>query len=772
MTYTKMFGRVRQEILGQTARIVTGYTERAAIPMAERFGGILVKVVEAIDQGDGTFRALYYTLEDGDLTNAGWKLAPEFVQNWAVFTRPPIYDNGVLYVPGFYVLGYENAYGYGTYYEPSNGAAYVASPGSTSTDVCRHIFNKATYGDDSFEDCLTEVVNSALPLRDTHDQVVLAVTRNGRVVDARDTGVVGDVPGGAVPNLFRYGLQPDQAPFIFPGAVAADIPDTDLIAAGFTRGIKGAPNSTVAYGDYSPDPLKVGEWIVCRFRLYAETAGAFGLPQIYIYTSETAVNVIVPLTFRQINSKVREYYYAGKLTAGGIGKWAVGSNGGATASRIWVAGVQWWHGPEPAHWISTSDFPAPIDAAPLMANEVWLTTDRPLPLFVGNGMANRNTAAIVEAAIVPTLDPDSNNVPKDAVPQAGQPYFDTGRADGALWLDPLELSGKSLALTIRAEQAAHAIISRVLTAKVRSVPLSSPVNIKILSFSDSHGATYFPRYLKTLLAAWNINVTFVGTLDNVIGDKAGETRQYYEGRGGWGIANFFGTYQLIGGTGSDPVWDNVLGPGSVSAYTGGSFNTRQRCNPFLNNGTSGSSAPVVPGSLPLLGGGTASGFRFDLVNYRDRFSLPTDIDFVLWSMGGNDEGQVGGAAALALMQSLYPVAITEMRRAWPNAQIIGWSGSTAMVNDGEVRWQARRPIYAAQLATIRAKVAAGDTKLSYVSAWMHHTVRSGFPLNDGVTDSATQAARTTLSDEIHPAWPARQQSLEPLCACIANKIGG
>lgn len=754
-------------------RIVATYGEQASIPMGERSAGMMVKVVQAVDLGSGNYRALWFTLNPSDLTNTGWVVAPEFTQNWVAFTSPPIYDQGVLYIPGFYVLGYENN-GYGTYYAPTSPATYVASPGSTSNSICRHVFDKAIYAaGGSVEDAIIEVSDTAYPLRDTQTQVVLAVTRNGRLIDSRDYTMAGDLPGGAVPNQFRYGRQPDNAPFIFPGAMPADITDTDLIAAGFTRGIKGAPNSPVTIGDYLAEPFKVGDYIAVRFRLYAEADGVFGNPSIYIYTTESDVNTppIVPAIFRQINSKVREYYYAGKLTVSGNGKWAVGSNNTANASRVWVVGAQFWRGTQPGYWINSSDYPDPIDCAPLMADELWAVSDRALPLFPANGMADRALAITSEVSTAVVIDPDSGNTPKDAVPQAAQCYFDTARDDGVIWLDPAKLAGQSLSLIMRADKAAHSILNRVLPVHVRTVPLGSPINIKIGVFGDSHSASYFVRYLKTYLNAWNINVTFYGTLDNTLGDKPGETREYGEARGGWGIANFFGTYQLIGGAGSDNVWDQVLGPGSITAYTGGVYDIRQRTNPFLSNdGASGSSAPVISGALPLLGGGTASGFRFDLVNYRTRFSLPTDLDFVLLEIGGNDQAQVGGAAALTRISTLYPIFLSEIRRAWPDTQIIGWSGASAYTNDSDIRWTERRPIYAAEINAVRAAVTAGDTKMHFVSAWMHQTVRSGYPLNSGTVDALTGATRTTLADDVHQYWPARQQGLEVLSAAIANLV--
>lgn len=755
-------------------RVVATYGDRALIPLGERQPGMLVKVTQAIDEGSGNYRALWFTLDAADLTNSGWKVAPEFALNWVAFTLPPIFDQGVMYFPGMYVLGYEGN-GYGTFYAPSAGQTYAASQGSTGNNIRRHVFDKSLYTGSAggmLEDCILEVDDSSLPLRDSNRYVVLAVTRNGRLIDTRDYTMVGDIPGGTVANSFAYGKQPDYAPWIYPGSVAADITDSDLIAMGFTRGVKGAPNTPVTYGNYEAEPFEVGDYIVVRFKLYAEADGVFGNPTIYIYTSEQAVNApIIPVMFRQINSKVREYYYAGKLTAGGNGKWAVGSNNSANASRVWVVGAQFYRGSQPGYWISSSDFPDPVDCAPLMADQLWAVSDRKLPLFPANGMLDRALHVTAEIATTVVTDPDSGNTPLDAVPQAAQCYFDTVRNDGVIQLDPAHLSGESLTLTMRAEKALQSILTRVLPVNVRTVPLGSPTNIKIGYFGDSHSASYFVRYLKAYLNAWNIFPTFYGTLDNTIGDKSGETRQYGEGRGGWGIANFFGTYQLIGGAGSGNVWDTVLGPGSIAAYTGGDFTTRQRTNPFLNNGASGSSAPVITDALPLLGGGTATGFRFDLVNYRTRFSLPTDLDFVLWEIGGNDQSQVGGAAALTRIDALWPIALAEARRAWPDAHIIGWAGSTAVTNDADIRWTERRPLYASQINAVRDMVTAGDTKLHYVSTWMHHTVRSGYPLNVGAVDALTGATRTTLSDEVHTYWPSRQQSLEALSACIANLVG-
>ena len=752
--------------------IVQTYADRASIPEEERFGGMGVYVAQAIDLGGGEYRGLNFRLSHTDLTNAGWRLDDDFARNWVEFLTPPVFDNGVLYFPAFYTLGYENP-GYTGLYSPASGSV-VASSVSDGNYVRRHVFVKSLYNPGAghyLEDAIIEVDDNDYPLRDTNDAIVLATTRAGRLLDARDYTVVGDVPGGASANEFRYGKNVDRAPFIFPGpgfaddypsrAVPADIPDADLIAMGFTRGIKGAPNSPTTYGDYRAEPLKAGDFIAARFKLYAETAGTFGNPVVYIYTSETAVVSLIPTMFRQINSKVREYVYTGRLEVDGVGKWAVGSNNAANASRVWVTGAQFYCESEPAFWIGSNDFPEPVLAEPLLPAEVFLVSSQALPLFAGNGMENRTTPAHVDASASP--------IP--SIPEASLGFVRSARASDAIWLDPLAIDGSDLLLTVTPDAAPHEKIARTIPARVLTVPLSTPRTVKLMNIGDSQSASLMPRYIKTILAAWNIDATFYGTLDTVIGDLSGETREYGEGRGGWGLANYFGA--SVGG-GGNPV-QAVLGSGSITAYTGGSYNTRQTTNPFLNNGTSGSAAPVISGSLPLLGGGTASGFRLDMVNYRTRFSLPTDIDLILLNLGQNDIYQFGGTDGLAKNVLYYPLLIAELRRAWPDAQILCWGESPALLNASEIMWKQRRPALAAQLAAVRTLVAAGDDRLHYCGAWMHHTVRSGFPLATGTIDPLTKATITTFADQVHAStndaeFAAHPQIMQALAAAIANVV--
>lgn len=757
------------DIRKSTPRIVQTYGDRAGIASGERFGGMKVYVAQAVNLGAGKFRGLWFKLDHTDLTNAGWLVDDDFANNWIAFTSRPIFDSGVLYFPSLYILTYESIGGYGDLYAPSTGATYVSSPASSSNSIRRHVLDRDLAALGSLEDAIFEVDDGAYPLRDTNRYIVLAATRAGQVIDIRDYSIAGDVPGGSVPNEFAYGKVPDRAPFLFPGpefsatdAASVDIvniTNADLLALGFTRGVKGKAGFTTAIGDYRAEPIDAGDYLVCSYYLQADADGQFGFPVVFIYTTESAATTIVPAIFQQVNARVRRYYLAVRLTASGNGKIAFGCNSDGSSNRVTVTGVQYNISKKPAFWIGSGDFPAPVYADPLMADQVYAVSDRALPFFAGNGMVNRTTPATVEVS----------EWPVPALPLADQPFFAGDRAQGRIDLDPASLSGKSLSVLMRADAAAHSILQRIVPVNVRQVPLATPRNIKCGYFGDSHSASMFARYLKATLASWNINVTFYGTLDSAIGDEAGETRQYGEGRGGWGIANMFGTYQLIGPAGSAPVWGAVVGPGAEATYTSATVATRQATNPFLNNAPTGSTAPVVPGALPLLGGGTASGFRFDLVNYRTRFSLPTDLDIILWQVGDNDIAQAGAAGALTRMSQLYPIMLAEMRRAWPAAKIVCWSQGLGLGNASEIRWRDKRPVILSQMSAVRAR---GDANMKFVSTWMHHSVRSGSLLNVGATDAATGVTATSMIDPTHlDRFPGRTQSLDALSAAIANLAG-
>lgn len=733
-------------------RIVDNYGLRDGIPAAERYAGMRVHVVDA-----GLWFEVDPTIFDPanpPLGNKGWRPAPEFAKSQVVYSSPPIVDGDKLYFPAVGIAWYDSN-GYTTQAFPTAPNTYVASPVSTTASVRRHVFDRTIFAaTNSMDAAIIEVDDAAPPQRDNGTQVILAVTRNGRLIDTRGTSFAGHVPGGTVPNQFRYGREVDDAPFVSSTVEPVAITDPDLLALGLSRGMQSRPNTIASIGDYRPQPFKPGDHVIARFYLKTTVAGQFGQPRLYIYTSESQVQPpIVPPVFREISPTVREYFYAGRLTAAGNGKWAVGTDNQANASLVTIAGVQFACTSVPSFWIGSGDFPSAPSVAPLMADELFLLSDRKLPLFAANGMANRTVAATATIAT------------PAAIEGPFQPLFDGGPASDALWLDPATIGAEGLRLTMRSLAEPHKLLTREVVTKVKRVPFAARQSIRCAYFGDSHSANLFPRILAAILGGCNAEISYFGTLDNTFGERPGEARQYGEGRGGWGISNFFATR-------SNGTWSAVLGPGqaAVNAYRAGNFNVRQFTNPFLHNGASGSTAPVIPGDLPLLGGGTASGFRLDLVNYRDRFALPLDLDLVLLNLGQNDVNQSGGAGGLAEIRTLYPILIAEIRRAWPNATILCWGDAPGLVNNGELRWIDRRPAMQAMLTAVRAKVQAGDARLHFASTWMHHAVKAGFPVSAGILDPETQVVKRTIADDAHTDHPVTQQVVDALAAAILNVL--
>lgn len=724
--------------LSRAPRIVATFADRDGIPIEDRFDGMLVKVVEA----DQWFQW------DGGAEE--WVAPLEFVQNTVLFASPPIIDQGTIYFPEFRVLQYRQN-GYGTFYVPTGGSAFLSQASSTA-DVRRHVFDLAAFaGGASAAESIIEVDGNDAPLTDTRDKVILAVSVNGKIVDDRGYPFAGDMPGGAVANQFRYGKLVDETPFIYPGDVPADVTDTDLNALGFTRGIRGVANSIVGAGGYLDENPRIGDFVVCRFFLHTTVAGQFGQPRLWHYESEPTASYVVPVLLREISSTVREYFYSGRITQADRLKWAVGTDNQANASVVTIVGIQYHVGSDPSYWIGRNDYPEPLGwgsgADPLMSDELFMVSDRPLPLIPANGLAKRSLPAQAEITTLPILD------------LPAQPYFEAGRAADLYWLDPAAMSD-NLRLTMRGDDsAAHMVATRTAAVSVKTVPVEATA-IKCIYFGDSLSNGNFSPDLKALLAAWGVDITFYGTLAN----DAGE---YAEGRGGWSIANYVGMRQ-------GAAWTSVVGAGTpaASAYLAGDYVARFNTQPFLNNGTSGSAAPVVPGSLPLLGGGTASGFRFDLVNYRTRFALPTDIDIVLLNLWSNDMNLVPASDGLADVVAYYPVLLAEIRRAWPDAIILCWASAPGFVNNAEIRWRERRPALRAIKAAIKTRQLAGDANLHFCSAWMHHTVRSSFDLAAGATDAVTGVNRAIVADDIHTSRPADAQAHEAVAAAIINLIGG
>ena len=705
------------------AKIVATYAERdGEIPAIDRPNGLMRKVMEAGASGQ------WFAW---NTATSAWETPFEFTDNIVVFASPPIIDQGVCYFPSFRVFRYGQN-GLGDFYTPATGSVFV-SPASTTSETRRHVFDRTT-------GLVSEVSGNDLPLVDNLTQVVLAVSTDSKIVDNKGRPFVGDVPGGAVANQYYYGKNVDAAPFRYPGNTGVNIADADLLALGFTRGLRSVANSFATMGGYLAEPPEVGDFICARFYLHTTVAGQFGQARLFLYENEQTADFVIPTVFREISATVREYFYSGRVTHANRLKWAVGTDNQANASLVTITGVQFHVGPDPAYWISRNDYPdAPglTGADPLLADKIYMVTDRALPFFPANALARRNLPAKAEIYTTPPL----------ATP--ADPAHFGGAASDRYELDHATLSD-NLFVEVRSSDAAdHLIYTRSIPIIKRAVPLVTPVTKNVLYLGDSHSNGLFSIYLKARAAQCGVTINFQGTLPNDAGQVA-------EGRGGWSLANIIGTRQ-------GAAWTSVVGPGEAAtlAYLAGDYTYRLNAQPFLNNGTSGSAAPIISG-------GIADGYRFDLVNYRDRFELPT-IDFVLLNLWSNDMNLLPRSAGLADIVALYPVMLAEIRRAFPTAKIIVWAAAPGIVNQGDLRWNDRLPALQAVVSAVRTAIAGGDTNLHLCGAWMHHTVRSGYTLSAGTLQTSGALERTMI-DEVHANHPGNAQIAEAVAAAIINLI--
>lgn len=764
------FIMTQQSVGTRIPRIVDDYGARDSILAAERFPGLLVRVVKGQEISPGVWRALWFECDPDTFNpasppsgNTGWRPAPEFVNNWVAFRSSPIIDDGRIYFPAFYVLR-NHANGYGTLYTPTAPNAYVSSPIQMGVGVRRHVFDQAIYdATGSLEAAIVEVDDATSPLRDTNTQAILAVTTNGRLIDSRDYTFVGDVPGGSVPNQFRYGRQVDDAPYVFPGVefgesdparcYPVDITDPDLLALGFTRGISGPAGQQANFGGFVDRPIRKGDHYVAHFYMHSTVPGSFGQPRTYISKEDRQADFGVPNVLAELNPNVREFYIVGRVENDGIGRFTCGTDNSGGAATITVTGIRINFGASARGWISSTDYPEPLDASPLLPDMLFAVSGRPLPIYPANALKRRGLPASV-AMYVPS-----------AYGGADQSVVIGGGARGKYEIDPAAIDGQSLSITTWADEEPTIRYNKVLPCMVKTVPLSG--GAPWLVIGDSHSAyddapgIYVNRLCKDLqgvLASWGYDITFVGTLETGIDDNR------TEGRASWSLKNHMGFSRTLG-VGSYEVWTSAVGAGqpAMDAYLASDFNTRFRTNPYLSN-AGGSAAPIIPGAVPLLGGGTATGLRYDLVSYKDRAGIGT-VGGVLINLGSNDMNIATGLDDIA---AYFPAFLAEVRRAFPGVPIIVWMQAPAYQSLPEIQWARRRQGLQTIIKAVRARRNAGDTLMHFCGAYMHHAIDVGFTLTAGVIDPDTGVRKAQVQDFAHLYDPVAQQAHEAVAAAIAN----
>ncbi len=277
------------------------------------------------------------------------------------------YGNFDLLIPPFYYRDQEDTgYSGSTIYTPADGSNYHRLAVQTNNGVVRHhMFDKKSIdGGGTFLAAFYNRDGNAVPSADGPGQVVIARSLNS-VVDGMGRPVVGDVPGGSVPNLCPYGRDSiDQTPQLFGGTTIQPIVSAELLAMGFTKGGKDSTESNRPFiGMNYPTTPKIGQWAFYHFYVESDTDNSFGSSQgVYqwYFDGTTASQVFVQAVLvRIISARVREYMVRVRITRADHTYFVVGANTqGQTAYRCTVTGVQFHCSDAAAWWIRRDDYPS------------------------------------------------------------------------------------------------------------------------------------------------------------------------------------------------------------------------------------------------------------------------------------------------------------------------------------------------------------------------------------------------------------------------------
>lgn len=378
--------------------------------------------------------------------------------------------------------------------------------------------------------------------------------------------------------------------------------------------------------------------------------------------------------------------------------------------------------------------PSPPDVTPVIGDQIWLVSDRSLPLFPANLWPARTD----DPMGLVTLDS------RKGLPT--QPFLATGER-APLLIDPARC-GAAMDLTVRRLGDRATRLRRSLTVATRSVPVAGAPAPRLLFIGDSITNRETAYHCKLLLNAWGFVPTFAGTIV-----AQGSPGQLGEGREGWALSDYIGT-RMDGDVAS------VVAVGGEATYQSQAASVKRTQHVFLNpNLSSGSASPTV----------TVFGtqYKFDLRFYLSRFSI-ADPSIVVINLGMNDDLEQSAADALTDIQTLYPILLNEVRRALPSAKILLWAPVMPVEPGKDVEWAAKwLPMLKAIVSMVRTRRAT-DANLHLVSTWVHMTGEVGFDVNPGTTDAAIGVTTTIFADAIHPIDTSRQQAHEALAMALAN----
>ena len=377
----------------------------------------------------------------------------------------------------------------------------------------------------------------------------------------------------------------------------------------------------------------------------------------------------------------------------------------------------------------------PIVATPVMATELYLRDDRPLPLYVRNLLEARTDTPQVRATFT------------SHAPPIADAY--TVEADDLVLIDPAR-SGATAELILRAHD--QAVDTRhVVTMTVRKADTTaagSPA-ARILMIGDSITNAGMADLVNRRLQPWGYAPTFIGTVEGAsYSSTAGSNADGPLGEARTGRRLSHLTFR------QDDADVDVLPVGGEAGYLNLAKNARLIYNPFLR--------ASLPGDAPEL---IQNGHVFDLRFYLDRFGF-ADPDIVVLGLGTNDWRNITGEPLSARILADLAIVVPQIRAALPSARILIWLPTfpRAAIRDAVWKEGPRR----VQQATIQYVRGLGDAGVHVVPVWASTTQEAGYLLDAAATvDPETGVLTADIDDSIHPYGVARSQIADVLAAAIA-----
>lgn len=704
--------------LAGTAGAVSG-TSGALSGAAVALGGMFEPIAEIYNRG---IKSRYFVVQTSDLTQARifFLRKPTLVRQ-ADGQRVLLLSGGHFFRPD---LGFVS-------FMPPNGATYFEIGPFGSTATARRVYFSypaLVAGTTPFG--LTTATTA--PLGGWENHIVGTFYGSGTEADFE---IIGDVPGGAVRNLFGFG-KAGIAPRKNGTTTDTTVSDVNLTGLGFLAAA-GGNNGSPFYGDYVPDGVFAATGYA---RVYVQTDidDDFATPRAFLYFKD-GTNQQFNLTLEKKFSARAAMYSATFLPTGNkeVLYYLVGVSGSA-GRDIRVTGGQIYVGPMAAEWINRFDYPsggaqATID--PVLPADLWLTAGRPLPMFPQNAISVR-----------PDGDEFVSELTSIKDTAGGLPTIYTRSGE---MLDPTNL-GTTGRITYRRKVPALPLQPTLTTKFHKDMAIhiaasSSTASPKILLIGDSVMNRKIAAFLKTKLEARGMRPTFIGTMngqgavDAAPGDAGGPLGECREGRQ-FSDHTYQTTAQMV------PV-----AAGSEAAYVAGNKSYKGARNPFIRATVGGDNPAHV-----------FNGYIFDFAFYLSRFGLATP-DFVIIGLGTNDIS-LAATEADALVQTLNGMTVmrAQIRAAAPACKI-GFLQHLIGRSNADTRWTSHHKLIAQHIGFLNG---LGDATAKLLPAYLHQHLDAGWATASSATDATSGLVTAAVSDIIHPDDLNRQIAAEVMASWV------